>query len=287
MNNLKITHIFAVVISLTASMMLSSLTLAAAAPKDDCEKGGGKWVARGDKGDGFCYTTLEPEHCTMPRIEVPDPEFCGISTDPTPTPSACTPTEGATNTTAGRGGAAGLVENQSTTSEVRMQIEEACLAAKNGDIQGVLMKLNSALNVLEGSNSTQGSNITNATAKAGVPTTNATTTNATTTTAAGKNTTEDVNPSTNQTSSRMEGPGDPTKGLKTGVTETPAEQEGGGASSSSNQGDSGGTTTTTETDNQDNGGSDGGDNSASIVVSDDGGPQGPKDTKSCGRCLGG
>ena len=271
MNNLKIAHIFAVVISLTASMMLSSLTLAAAAPKDDCEKGGGKWVARGDKGDGFCYTTLEPEHCTMSPIEVPDPEFCGISTGPTPTPSACTPTEGATNTTAGRGGAAGLVENQSTTSEVRMQIEEACLAAKNGDTQGVLMKLNSALNVLEGSNSTQGSNITNAT----------------TTTAAGKNTTEDVNPSTNQTSSGMEGPGDPTKGLKTGVTETPAEQEGGGVSSSSNQGDSGGTTTTTETDNQDNGGSDGGDNSASIVVSDDGGSQGPKDTKSCGRCLGG
>jgi hypothetical protein len=63
---------------------------------------------------------------------------------------------------------------------------------------------------------------------------------------------------------------------------TSSSTEENGASSSSNEGDSGGTTTT-ETDNQDNG-SDGDDNSASIVVNDDGGPQGPKDTKSCGRC---
>ena len=36
-----------------------------------------------------------------------------------------------------------------------MHIEEACMAAQNGDMQGVLMHLNLALNVLEASG-TQG-----------------------------------------------------------------------------------------------------------------------------------
>lgn len=40
-------------------------------------------------------------------------------------------------------------ENQ-TTSEVRMHIEEACTAAHEGDMQGVLMHLNLALNALAG-----------------------------------------------------------------------------------------------------------------------------------------
>src|SRR5919108_1240203 len=50
----------------------------------------------------------------------------------------------ATSTTAGGG-------NQSTTtSEVRLHIEEACMAAQNGDMQGVLMHLNLVLNALGG-----------------------------------------------------------------------------------------------------------------------------------------
>jgi len=74
--------------------------------------------------------------------------------------SACTPTQtgggggqnATTNSTAGGGAVGG---NQSTTSEVRLHIEEACMAAQNGDMQGVLMHLNLALNVLEASG-TQG-----------------------------------------------------------------------------------------------------------------------------------
>lgn len=46
-------------------------------------------------------------------------------------------------TTAGEGGV-----NQSTTSEVRLHIEEACMALQAGDTQGVLMHLNLALNTL-------------------------------------------------------------------------------------------------------------------------------------------
>jgi hypothetical protein len=165
MNNLKITLVFAVVISLTVSIMLSLVPLAVATAnlQEDCEKSGGKWVVSGN--NGFCYTTLEPEHCTMPRIEVPDPEFCGISTDPTPTPSVCTPTEGATNTTAGRAAVAagGRGANQSTILEVRMQIEEACMALQTGDAQGAMMNIDLALNALSDSNGTQGGNITNAT----------------------------------------------------------------------------------------------------------------------------
>ena len=47
----------------------------------------------------------------------------------------------ATSTTAGGGG------NQST-SEIRMHIEQACMAAQNNDTQGVLMNLTLALNAL-------------------------------------------------------------------------------------------------------------------------------------------
>ena len=53
--------------------------------------------------------------------------------------SACAPTQ----TVGGRG-------NQSTTSEVRLHIEEACMALQAGDTQGVLMHLNLALNALAG-----------------------------------------------------------------------------------------------------------------------------------------
>jgi hypothetical protein len=70
-------------------------------------------------------------------------------------------------TTSPAGGA--TTGNQSTTSEVRMHIEEACMAAQNNDVQGVLMHLNLALNVLEASG-TQG----NMTSSAG--SSNATTT---------------------------------------------------------------------------------------------------------------
>jgi hypothetical protein len=70
-------------------------------------------------------------------------------------------------TTSTAGGAAGA-GNQSTTSEVRLHIEEACMAAQNGDMQGVLMHLNLALNILE-AGGTQG----NMTSSAG---SNATTT---------------------------------------------------------------------------------------------------------------
>src|SRR5919109_1097152 len=48
----------------------------------------------------------------------------------------------ATSTTAGGGG------NQST-SEIRMHIEQACMAAQNNDTQGVLMNLTLALNALD------------------------------------------------------------------------------------------------------------------------------------------
>lgn len=53
--------------------------------------------------------------------------------------SACAPTQ-----TGGAGG------NQSTTSEVRLHIEEACMALQNNDTQSVLMHLNLALNALGG-----------------------------------------------------------------------------------------------------------------------------------------
>ena len=53
--------------------------------------------------------------------------------------SACAPTQ--------TGGARG---NQSTTSEVRLHIEEACTALQNNDTQSALMHLNLAINALGG-----------------------------------------------------------------------------------------------------------------------------------------
>ena len=92
-----------------------------------------------------------------------------------------------------------------------------------------------------------------------------------------------VEPNNENATQGAQGPNlNTSKSNRNAATTTSSSTEENGASSSSNEGDSGGTKTT-ETDNQDNG-SDGDDNSASIVVNDDGGPQGPKDTKSCGRC---
>jgi hypothetical protein len=83
--------------------------------------------------------------------------------------SACASTQtgggGATtgnNATTAGGAAEG---NQSTTSEVGMHIEQACMALQVGDTQGALMQLNLALNALE-DGGTQG-NTTTATAAGG------------------------------------------------------------------------------------------------------------------------
>jgi hypothetical protein len=83
--------------------------------------------------------------------------------------SACAPTQtgggGATtgnNATTAAGAAEG---NQSTTSEVGMHIEQACMALQVGDTQGALMQLNLALNALK-DGGTQG-NTTTATAAGG------------------------------------------------------------------------------------------------------------------------
>ena len=59
----------------------------------------------------------------------------------------------ATSTTGGGGG------NQTTASQVRLHIEEACIAAQNNDTEGLLMQLNLALNALEGAG-TQGNTTT-------------------------------------------------------------------------------------------------------------------------------
>jgi hypothetical protein len=56
---------------------------AAAAPKDDCEKSGGKWVVSGNVG--FCFRELKPDECKLEPIPVPqDPPLCGglIVVDP-------------------------------------------------------------------------------------------------------------------------------------------------------------------------------------------------------------
>lgn len=58
-------------------------------------------------------------------------------------------TTNATSTTTAEGGAGG--GNQSTTSEVRLHIEEACMALQTGDMQGALMHLDLALNALDSS----------------------------------------------------------------------------------------------------------------------------------------
>jgi hypothetical protein len=85
------------------------------------------------------------------------------------TQSACTPTQtgvggGGQNATtnATTTGSSGVATNATSTteeegtqstSEVREYIEAACMAAQNGDMQGVMMQLNLALNAL-GSNMT-------------------------------------------------------------------------------------------------------------------------------------
>jgi hypothetical protein len=72
---------------------------------------------------------------------------------------------GGDNATSGTaGGAAG--KNQSTTSEIRMYIEQACISLQNNDTQGALVQLNLALNAL-GGGSTQGSNTTTTTTTTG------------------------------------------------------------------------------------------------------------------------
>jgi hypothetical protein len=58
---------------------------AAAAPKDDCEKSGGKWVVSGNVG--FCFRELKPDECKLEPIPEPqDPPLrvCGglIVVDP-------------------------------------------------------------------------------------------------------------------------------------------------------------------------------------------------------------
>lgn len=160
-----------------------------------------------------------------------DPELClkpsGVSTDPTP--SACSTTEGGTNTAAGRPAAATAGEgNQLTTSELEMQIQEACIALRTGDTQGAMMNIDLALNALGcsiGDNGTQVANITNTTTTASGAT-NATTTTTNTTT--GTNATQEVDQPINSTAGEMEGPGSPIKDIPMAVTETPTEEEAAG-----------------------------------------------------------
>lgn len=88
--------------------------------------------------------------------------------------SACVPTQ----TGSGGGGASSngtnatttstrgtAVENESTTSEARMHIVEACMAIQDGDTQGALMHLNLALNAL--ADSEMQSNVTTTATAAG------------------------------------------------------------------------------------------------------------------------
>jgi hypothetical protein len=245
----KLALLLLIVTSLTVPVMLSSLPLAAADVVADCEKGGGKYVVK--NGQGHCFVTIEPDCHKMPPGEVvPDPELClkpgGISNNPTP--SACSTTEGGTNTTAGRAPAAGE-GNQSTTSELRMQIEEACIAIQTGDTQGAMMNIDLALNALGsiGDNGTQVANITNTT------TTTVGATNATNTTTTGTNATQEVDPPINSTASEMEGPGDAIKGIPMGVTETPTEEEAAGGGNNPSTATTTEPTTTTTTDGDDTG----------------------------------
>ncbi len=71
--------------------------------------------------------------------------------------AATTGTTNATSTTSTSGGGGG---NQSTTSEVGLHIEEACMALQTGDTQGALMHLDLALNALAGGAGIRGGNIT-------------------------------------------------------------------------------------------------------------------------------
>jgi hypothetical protein len=217
---------------LTLPAMLFSAPLAAADVVSDCKDGGGTYVVNA-AGQGQCYVTVEPICHKMPHMEVPDPELClksgGIINNPTP--SACTTTEGGTNAAAVGPAATATTTaaegNQSTTSELRMQIEQACVALQTGDTQGAMEIISLSFNAL-GGNSTQVANITttNTTAASGgaINATNATTSTT------GLNAAENIDPSMNSTVSEMEGPGDPLKGIKMGVAETADEEDEGGTS---------------------------------------------------------
>jgi hypothetical protein len=91
------------------------------------------------------------------------------------TQSACTPTQtvgggqnATTNATSTGGGGGTNATSTSagggnqSTSEVRLHIEEACMAAQNGDMQGVLMHLNLALSALDNMTTAAGGGGTNA-----------------------------------------------------------------------------------------------------------------------------
>jgi hypothetical protein len=52
----------------TGGMLLQP---AAAAPKDDCEKSGGKWVVSGNVG--FCFRPLKPDECKLQPVPAQDP----------------------------------------------------------------------------------------------------------------------------------------------------------------------------------------------------------------------
>jgi hypothetical protein len=279
----KLALLLLIVTSLTVPVMLSSLPLAAADVVADCEKSGGKYVVK--NGQGHCFVTIEPDCYKMPPGDVvPDPELClkavEISNDPTP--SACTTTEGGSNTTVGRapavetqppsplipgGGVLSPIEEETsttegdpvpgvpdtnsatTTSELRMQIEEACIAIQTGDTQGAMMNMDLALNALGsiGDNGTQVANITNTT------TTTVGATNATNTTTTGTNAIQEVDPSINSTASELEGPGDPIKGIPIGVTETSTEEEAAGGGNNPSTATTTEPTTTTTTDGDDTG----------------------------------
>src|SRR5215212_10857008 len=65
-----------IVTSLTVPVMFSSLPLAAADEKADCDKSGGTLVTNA-AGQSHCFVTLEPICNKLPPGEVvPDPELC-------------------------------------------------------------------------------------------------------------------------------------------------------------------------------------------------------------------
>src|SRR5215213_900124 len=75
-----------VVTSLTVPVMFSSLPLAAADEKADCDKSGGTLVTNA-AGQSHCFVTLEPICNKLPAGDVvPDPELClksgGIVSNP-------------------------------------------------------------------------------------------------------------------------------------------------------------------------------------------------------------
>jgi hypothetical protein len=79
--------------------------------------------------------------------------------------SACVPTQtrvggGSDTTTAMNLSSTTSQRNQTTLSEVRMHLEEACMAAQNDDMQGVFMHLNLALKALGGGSTQENTNST-------------------------------------------------------------------------------------------------------------------------------